>query len=416
MNKKLFLDFTGLTSANAISIGFGLLSSIYAARLYGPYELGISAIYLVLITMSSYILGGRYDYTLFRADKPVQPNVELVVMASFIFSFSFIVLLTILGAMFLCVASIFELKLELPNWVFLAPISILTSIAWIVTQSVLNFQGNYKFLAIVRVFISFLTSVLIILLAFSEVSGGIVIGGLLAQIVVVVLVLFKSYTFKVVINLKDVKHFLFEFKEHPIKLAPTWVLNIFAQQAPILFLGLIFSPTTVGLYSIASKASYAPVHLISNAAGDIFRRLTIRKFDNNQLRTDFISIFLFFLIIGIPIYIIIFFIGGPIMDYILGPKWHGLSEFLNLMLVLGYFQFCFTPLDKVALAFGKSTYLLIWNSIRLLGILLIALIVTWIGSSALTFIGLMVCFNCMLYIVDFLYGYFVISSKLKLKD
>jgi O-antigen/teichoic acid export membrane protein len=366
--------------------------------------------------MSSYILGGRYDYTLFRADKPVRTDVDLVIVASFIFSIFFIALLTILGAIFFFIASICEFKLELPNWVFLAPISIFTSVAWIVTQSVLNFQGNYKFLAIVRIFISFLSSVLIILFAFSGVSGGIIIGGLLAQFIVVVLVLFKSYNFNALVNLKDVKLFLFEFKEHPIKLAPTWVLNIFAQQAPILFLGLIFSPTTVGLYSIASKASYAPVHLISNAAGDIFRRLTVRKIENNQLRADFISIFLFFLIIGIPIYITIFFIGAPMLDYILGSKWHGLSEFLNLMLVLGYFQFCFTPLDKVALAFGKSTYLLIWNSIRLLGVLLIALIVTWIGSSALIFIGLMVCFNCLLYIVDFLYGYFVISSKLKLKD
>jgi O-antigen/teichoic acid export membrane protein len=402
-----------LCITNGVVILLGILSGVVAARQYGPEQIGKVSIYLILVTIASYLVGGRYDYAFFRKDKTFKISNQQVVCSSIMYAIIVTLLISSIVIPFIIVLLNVGYLSDLEHWIFLAPVSIIVSVTWMSFQSFINFEGDYNKINSSKKINSMLAFIFIAILAVLNVEGGIVIGGLLAQVIAIIYI-YKKISLNInvyKINLEEFKNFLIEYKDHPLKLAPTWVLNIIAQQAPIFIIGIAYSPVQVGLYTIANKAAYAPVQLVANSVGDVLREKISNRKNNNLNRDSLINLMIKLVTLSLPIYIFLNFFATQIITYILGEKWIGIQEIMTYILILGWFQFCFTPFDKIAIAYGKSKYMLIWNMTRFTSIIIVTLLCQYNNASFDKFIIAFISVNCILYVYDYIFGLKTVNEK-----
>lgn len=395
-----------LCITNGVVILLGILSGIVAARQYGPEQIGKVSVYLILVTIASYLVGGRYDYTFFRKDKTIKISNQQVVWSSIMYAIIVTVLISSIAIPSIIIWLYVGYLSDLEHWMYLAPVSIVVSVGWMSFQSFINFEGDYNKINSSKKINSVLSFIFIVIVAVFEVKGGIVIAGILAQIIAIIYIYKKVglHINEYKINMEEFKNFLIAYKDHPFKLAPTWVLNIIAQQAPIFIIGLAYSPVQVGIYTIANKAAYAPVQLVANSVGDVLRqKISIRE--NNSLNRDvLIKLLIKLVLLSLPIYIFLNLFAAQLITYVLGEKWIGIQEIMTYLLILGWFQFCFTPFDKIAIAYGKSKYMLKWNMLRFAGIIIVTLLCKYANASFEEFIIAFIIVNCALYVYDYIFG------------
>jgi O-antigen/teichoic acid export membrane protein len=176
------------------------------------------------------------------------------------------------------------------------------------------------------------------------------------------------------------------------------------QRLPLFAVGWLFGPTTAGLYVWADRFAVLPAQFIAIAIGDVYRQRATAmnhaygRFDALMLRTVKVTAALAVLPYALGIWL-----APTIFAWMFGPSWHVAGEFASILMIGGFFSFVFVPVDKAAVIRGRTGYILLWQSARLLGKVVILLVVVATDAEILTFLWLLVALRIALYLIDFAY-------------
>lgn len=153
------------------------------------------------------------------------------------------------------------------------------------------------------------------------------------------------------------------------------VLQVYAGNAPILFLGMLAAPEQMGLYFFASQLIGVPVGMLTGALSQVFfpvfavqdRAVTlshIRRYTSLVIQA------------GIPLLIGFGFALQYLIPLILGNKWNSALPLISYLLLFYGSSLLHHPISGIPVLCRKPHWELIWNCISLL---------TRIGALALGF-------------------------------
>ncbi|MBE1274991.1 lipopolysaccharide biosynthesis protein [Enterovibrio baiacu] len=149
--------------------------------------------------------------------------------------------------------------------------------------------------------------------------------------------------------------------------APQVLLSCLNQSIPIFILGYYFTAEVVGFYAMARGILSAPSTLIGKSVGDVFfpRMAKAALTDRNEMKRLFTLSISSLAILGIPIFSIVFFLGGDIFSFVLGEDWFISGEYAALLSIWLYFAFTNSPSNQTLQIMGMQKYALKFTVVSL---------------------------------------------------
>ena len=133
---------------------------------------------------------------------------------------------------------------------------------------------------------------------------------------------------------------------------PSYLLNNISNYLVLISINYAYGVANAGLYQMASRIAAAPTMLVSSAAGDYMRgELSIGNLSVKAQSALKIKILICVSIVAALTAFVFSVSVGHIVGF-LGSKWFNLSETLNILIVLIFFQMVGNPFSPVALMNG----------------------------------------------------------------
>jgi len=400
-SKNVFTLFTGTALAQIIPVAI----SPILTRLYEPEDFGLLAIYLSIVSIMCVVATCRYEMAIMlpKTDNEVNSIVKLIFsLITFTAFISFIIVL-----FYSTNIAVFFGNPELANWLYLLPISIfLTSTSQTFTYLLIR-NKNFKQLAINKVFASSTNvSLQLSVGATLNTSWGLLLGNI-ASILISILVIIKSKLIA--------KYFFFtdceinkaakKYKKFPLFDVPSVLLNLCANQLPLLVLGKFFGLGILGAYSFMYKTLMMPVNLISTSILDVFKQKATEDFNrDNNCRKIYVSTFMKLVCLATPIFSILGVFAPELFSMIFGNKWRLSGEFAQIMAPMFFFNFIANPLSYTFFIAGKQNINL-RGQVLILLFSTISVITGVVLESAFAFVCAFSFLNSIIYLLYIMLSY-----------
>lgn len=137
---------------------------------------------------------------------------------------------------------------------------------------------------------------------------------------------------------------------------PTDLIGTLLAQLPILLLGLKFTDATVGMFSLAQRTLQAPMQLVSNSVGEVFRtqaaQLYAAEGHCDQYFRDTIRLLTPFA--GAAVAVVVF-AGPDIFALIFGKAWYTAGEYARILIILFSLKFVVSPVSYMFIIARKTS-------------------------------------------------------------
>lgn len=161
----------------------------------------------------------------------------------------------------------------------------------------------------------------------------------------------------------------------PMHSIPTDLIGTLLAQFPVFFLGAKFSDATVGLYSLAQRTLLAPMQLISNSVGEVFRTQAARQFAaEGQCRDLFRDTVRILTVVAVAAILVVALAGPQLFAWIFGESWRAAGDYARIVIVLFALKFVISPVSFMFLI-ARKTRLDFWLHLGFLALLGLAFLV-----------------------------------------
>ena len=161
-------------------------------RIYSPEEFGLFAVFLALFSILSALVTGRYEMAIMLPEDE-KDSLSLFHL-SLIFSFTFSAFIAVIIFLFSAEISDFFNNQELNFWLYFLPFSIFFAGIFQTFNYWLNRNKDYKNIAMGKIVLGAGTSIFQLLMRMiSKISGGLIVGYLIGQIIVTYYFLIKIF-------------------------------------------------------------------------------------------------------------------------------------------------------------------------------------------------------------------------------
>lgn len=134
---------------------------------------------------------------------------------------------------------------------------------------------------------------------------------------------------------------------------------------PIIVIATVFGPVQAGFYALAERMVGAPVTLVANAIGDVYRQRAAAAHRRGEPFDGLMrNVLLLTLSLSVVPFIAAIAIVPQYMGPLFGPEWTGAGFTMAILLVGALVSFNSVPVDKAALIVGASRYILVWHAVR----------------------------------------------------
>ncbi|MBE8564348.1 oligosaccharide flippase family protein [Vibrio sp. OPT20] len=351
---------TGTVIAQAIPIAI----SPILTRLYTPSDFGVFALYSSILAIISLVCTGRYELSIMLPKK--DSDAKILIMISILISL-FISL--VLGLLLLFFHEQLFLYVSIPRelylWIYISPITVFVMAVfqsltiWSSRKKKFNISAHSK---IVRS--GMIASSQLGFSSFFTGSFGLTAGGFLGQVVATIYLLIKS------------KLYAFDFKKKPQstkviallkrhKKLPLYNLpNAFIDGVRLLginyLIGMLFSSTILGYFSLAWRMVQAPLMMISASISPVlFQKMATVQGDElaNIVRNFIIKTFL----LGMPVFSFIYFFSETIFMVIFGDDWKLAGEIASILSPWLFLNLISSPISSVFIVKNKQSIMLIFS-------------------------------------------------------
>jgi O-antigen/teichoic acid export membrane protein len=207
--------------------------------------------------------------------------------------------------------------------------------------------------------------------------GGQVVGQVLAASVLARLIWREDYrqirALKAARSLALAKKYI----NFPKYLIVAHGFNTASGQMPVLLLSALFNTTTAGFFTLTQRVMAAPMSLIANALGDVFRQEASQAYiHQGNCKAIYQKTFMRLLLISVVPFAVFFFVAPELFAWIFGEKWRMAGEYAQILTPMAFLQFITSPLSSMFMIAEKQKIDLLWQIC-----LLILVVISFFGSK-----------------------------------
>jgi O-antigen/teichoic acid export membrane protein len=189
---------------------------------------------------------------------------------------------------------------------------------------------------------------------FGVLKQGLILGYLFSQSLFLVLLSLPflkhiaRYRQGVEGNLTNLLVLAQKYIDFPKKALPSNAIAVLSIQAPILFLGVIFSPEVLGYYALARTVLGLPVTVLGGSIMSVFQNEASKQFNatgNCQSLYQRLGLTIFSLGI-IPVVLGMLFVG-PLFEMVFGPEWSTAGYYCAILMPLYLLRLIGKPLGYI---------------------------------------------------------------------
>lgn len=376
MKTSFFRDVIKLSTFSIIGQVSSVVALPFITRLFSPDEFGFYSLFVTAVTIIGLLASGMYHRVIVVTDDELEAE-RLVVLA---------LLLGLIASMLVfCLIKLFyvlEIFSSYRNLAFISEGFSLAVFLYVGSQGLyvwLNRHKNYNLMGGSTLTRDVLASLSKLMFGFlGLVNLGLIYGYLVSQFIFFLLILFpflKKMNLKRFLSefrLRDYSGLLKKYIDFPRLNMPSDFLGTFSIQAPIIFIGIIFSPAALGFYALARSVLGIPIGLLSTSIGAVFQRKASEQFNKDGsfsilYRQTSTAVFLLGVI---PVIISMLFLES-IFILVFGSEWG----------TAGYFGAILSPLYLLRLVVKPLSFaFVITDHLRFDFFLMLAFAITSIGS------------------------------------
>ena len=211
------------------------------------------------------------------------------------------------------------------------------------------------------------------------------------------------------ISWNEIKFQGIKYKRFPMFSMPAILANSMSRNFGNILIGIIFSKSILGFYSLAFKVLGLPITLIGGNIGKVFlQKANEDKINNGNTVDIFLKIFKKLVLIGFPLFLVLFFILEDTFAFVYGETWRVAGIYSKILVPLFFLRFVSSTLSPVVSIFEKQHIMLIINIILLTTLLIIVFFIKFFNCEFLIFIKLLSGIYSFEYLL-FIYVYYKIS-------
>ena len=374
-SKNVLTLMTGTTLSQAIPIAI----SPILTRIYRPEDFGIYAIFVALITILGTMISGRYELAIMLPNKD-EDALNIFILGIIITSLMTLMISLIIYFFSDNLISYIDNK-KIKYWLYFVPISIFFAGA----NNLLNYYNNrfkeYKTITTSLVMKSMTAASVQLLIGLIKKNvSGLILGQIFSQIIAnlrLSKVLFDKILFDKINKQKIIKLGL-RYIDFPKYSVFAILANKMSYQLTNIIISSMYSIMTLGYYSLVQRVLGLPSSLIGTSIGKVFfseANQEKRKYGNviNSFRNTIIKL----IIIGIPIFGLLYFTVENLFAFVFGEEWRVAGEYAKIIIPFYFIQFIVSAISTVEAVMEKQNIDLIFN----ICLLLISIVVICISMD-----------------------------------
>lgn len=366
--KNISILVSGTTIAQLIPI---ILQPLLR-RYFSPEEFGAYAVYLSLIGILIVIASLKYELAIIlpEKDKTATNILALAVLINLVFSF---VLLIIIVLFRRPVLNLINLPVHYSIYLYLVPLGVFLHSMY---QSI-NYWLIRKKLFFSISLIKFIRrgseGSAQIMLMFSKVSAGLVIGDIIghfANCVSGIIQALRNDVNLMHVSIIKLKYVFKKYLEYPkFNVIPSF-MSACSYLLPAIFINKFFSSEYAGYFDLSKLMLSIPLALIATSISNVLLQLISEKFRKNEsFVSSLFSIIFLVLFIGLFEIIIIRIWGVKLFNLFFGQEWE-LSGIISRVLVWSFaLNFLVASFSSLFISMKKIKILSAWQLLYFIGIL-----------------------------------------------
>lgn len=359
LSNKILKGFSWTATERIVSQLVIFIIGIVVARLVTPSEYGVLGILMVFINVSSVFVDSGLGNSLIYYNELKKRDLYTTFSMNIFISIS-LILLIYLSSSF--IEEFYNLE-NLALYLQVISLTILFNAFLVVPTAILKVSLNFKSLAISNMCSSVASGILAIVMAYH----GYGIWALIAQVMARS---FLQASFLVVMSkwipkLVFYKESCIRLYRYGINLITASCLTKVTEEGISFFLGKVFSPYNLGIYTRATQFSVLPSTSIGNVIISVlFPTLSLVKDDKDKFKQIYNAIIKIMSALSMPVFVILVVIAEPFIRLVLTEKWIEVVPFLQVFCI-GRLLFPVSNVTEQALnAVGRSDLFLkqqIWK-------------------------------------------------------
>lgn len=394
---------TGLAQAIPIAV------SPILTRLYSPEEFGMFALYMAVAMIVSVPVTGRYELAILLPRK----EADALHIAALAIIISIAVSAVLMVVVFFFAHTIAKQlgDAALAAWLYWVPASTLLLGVYQSLNYLSNRKAQYKRLAISRTVQSGSAALAQLGVGYAGggaagLVGGQIAGQVLATGVLARLIWREDHGLIRTLRFPRMLALARKYINFPKYLIFAHGFNTASGQMPVLLLGGVFTSATVGFFSLTQRVIAAPMSLVANALGDVFRQEASQAYiQQGNCKTIYQVTFKRLFLISIIPFVAFFFLAPGLFAWIFGEKWRVAGEYAQILTPMAFMQFITSPLSSMFMIAEKQSLDLMWQ-IFLFLLVIASFFVGSILASDISALGLFSAAYCVAYAIN---GYMTYS-------
>lgn len=411
LKKYNFHNIITLLSGNLGAQLVTFVIGLFLARIYTPEDFGILGVFLSLSNILIPISCLGYEAAIVVAKDLKEAFYVSILCLSISSIFSLLLLIPILLSK-VWIINLFNAPAIYP-WIFLLPISVILGGLFNVLNYFNTKLKQYKEISISNILKSLSCASVQFLGSFLK-SGPcmLILGQAFMNLFGNIRLLKNFLSNKQRLNFRSIINVGKRFKKFPEFYFWGVLSNNISLNVTNILINKLFSPSDVGFYSYAYKYIGFPISLIASSTGQIyFQELSEAKITGGSVDKIFKETLIKLLLIGIPIFTIIFFLVKPGFIFLFGDRWAMAGEMGRILTPLFLIRFVTSPLSMTLLVFEKQNILLIWQILLMVCTFVPFVIISIIKQNIISYLNYEVLFLSIGYILYFLSIYSVIRKQ-----
>lgn len=397
-----------LAIGTALSQLIVIASSPIITRIYNPVEFGEFALFAAILSVTAAGAAFRYELAVMLPHKDYDSDhlVILSIFLSTIFSVAFVFAVLLIDTM-----GFLDSYVGIVWWHYLIPLGSFLGGSYAALNYWLNRRRQYTTIAGNRIAQRGLGSI-------CQIGFGL-LGWGLPGLIWATLLASAATTFSIAVRFLrnfqragngfafgSLQSVAWQYRNHPKYLLPAQWVGAAAQQVPTIVIATQYGLAIAGFFTLATRIVALPTQLVAQAVGDVYReRAATARRKRGNFRKEFCVVLIGQLSISILPFLAIIAFAPSAFAVVFGDEWLRAGEFAQILAVMTWFQFVFTPIDKGAVIVGANSYIFWWHWIRLGVYMLISILTIYLSISVEMFLWLYAISTALIYFSDVFFQY-----------
>jgi lipopolysaccharide exporter len=389
-----------LVTGNGLALAINILGTLVLARLFAPEAFGSFALFVTLVSFMSVLGGARYELAIMLPEKDEEAANILVL--------SVLILLGVAGVSLLLVALLHSPVARLLGderlglWLWAAPLALFVNGLYQVLGVWFGRLKRFRRLAIARVCQSLGTvlgqlGLLAVHPGGFALVGGWVIGQSMGTLFLLFQLIYSDGRFlSQAWDWTVVRDAVGRYRNFPIYKAPHSFVSNAASQLVVVILRIFSDLSRVGLYSMAARAVYLPVTLITSSMNDVFYEKAATELKRGGLEMFVTRLLRIQVVLAAPLLVLTAFDAKLIFGLVLGPKWIPAGTYAAILASASFLYFLTSWLDRLFDVRGRQRLCLILefagNLVSLGGL---TLVLWWHSQDPILAVGVYAAFQVL---------------------